>query len=50
MPSLEEVLILNDGSDSQFKNRYIIKYLSTMSSEFNISVSWQVFATGHGKD
>ena len=49
MPSLEEVLVFSDGSGLQFKNRYIMKYLSVLSSEFNISVSWQFFATDHGQ-
>ena len=38
MPSLEEIIIFSDGSGSQFKNRYTMKYLSILSSEFNISV------------
>jgi hypothetical protein len=49
VPSLNEVVIFSDGSASQFKQRYLFKNLSVLADKFDISLSWNFFASHHGK-
>ena len=49
VPSLNEVVMFSDGSASQFKQRYLFKNLSVLADKFDISLSWNFFASHHGK-
>ncbi|CAF3033040.1 unnamed protein product [Rotaria sp. Silwood2] len=49
IPSLDEIIIISDGSSSQFKNQYSIKGLSILANQFSMTLSWHFFATSHGK-
>ncbi|CAM4819090.1 unnamed protein product [Rotaria magnacalcarata] len=42
-------LFFSDGAASQFKNRYIIEYLTNMMDKFDIEFSWNYFSSSHGK-
>ncbi|CAF2102738.1 unnamed protein product, partial [Rotaria magnacalcarata] len=48
-PSLEELFIFSDGSANQFKQRYLFKNLTYLTKNFNIKLSWNFFASNHGK-
>ncbi|CAF4558071.1 unnamed protein product, partial [Rotaria sp. Silwood2] len=45
----QELVIFSDGSASQFKQRYLLKNLSFLAKKFDIQLSWQFFASHHGK-
>ena len=49
VPLLEELVVFSDGSASQFKQRYLFRNLSYLAKKFGIVLSWQFFATSHGK-
>ncbi|XP_077976176.1 uncharacterized protein LOC144432038 [Styela clava] len=50
LPSfIKSVKIWSDGPSSQFKNKYILASLPALESVHNISISWNFFATSHGK-
>ncbi|CAF2081488.1 unnamed protein product [Rotaria magnacalcarata] len=49
IPSIEELIIFSDGSASQFKQRFLFKNLSILADKFKISLSWNFFASNHGK-
>ena len=49
IPTLEEVIIFSDGSASQFKQRFLFKNLSFLANKFKINLSWNFFASNHGK-
>ena len=49
MPDVDEIIFFSDGAASQFKNRYVIQYLTTMMDKFDINFSWNYFATAQGK-
>lgn len=49
VPSLQEVIVFSDGSASQFKQRFLFKNLSFLAEKFKISLSWNFFASHHGK-
>ena len=48
MPDLNEIIFFSDNASSQFKNRYIISYLTTMMDEMDVDLSWNYFAASHG--
>ena len=48
-PSLKQLIIFSDGSASQFKQRYLFKNLTFLVKEFSIALSWNFFASSHGK-
>lgn len=49
LPSLNELIIFSDGSASQFKQRYLFKNLTFLAKQFSIGLSWNFFASNHGK-
>ena len=49
IPSIEELIIFSDGSASQFKQRFLFKNLSFLADKFKINLSWNFFASYHGK-
>ncbi|CAF1337959.1 unnamed protein product [Rotaria sp. Silwood1] len=49
IPSLDELIIFSDGSSSQFKQRFLFKNLSYLANKFDITLSWNFFASNHGK-
>ena len=48
-PSVEAVDVFSDGPSSQFKNKYIVHFLSGVKKSTGLSVKWHCFATSHGK-
>lgn len=49
MPDVNKIILFSDNASSQFKNRYIIHHLTTILDTFDIDISWNYFASGHGK-
>ncbi len=49
LPSLKEVAVFSDGSACQFKQRYLFKNLSHLAKDFGLELSWNFFASYHGK-
>lgn len=43
------VSIWSDGPSSQFKNRFVFASLPLLSEKFAINLTWNYFATSHGK-
>lgn len=49
-PALKNVHIFTDGAASQFKNKYIFSFICVkLPALCNINISWNFFATSHGK-
>ena len=46
---LPEVHVVSDGTDSQFKHRYLFRNLTHLAKAFSVLVSWHFFASHHGK-
>lgn len=46
---VKEVRIWSDGPASQFKNRFIANSLPIMEKRHNLKITWNFFATSHGK-
>lgn len=46
---IKEVRIWSDGPASQFKNRFIANSLPVMETRHNFKITWNFFATSHGK-
>ena len=49
LPSVKQVDVFSDGSASQFKQRYLFKNLSYLADDFDVELSWNFFASHHGK-
>lgn len=49
IPTLKELIVFSDGSASQFKHRYLFKNLTFLAEQFSIKLSWNFFASNHGK-
>ena len=49
VPSMKELFVFNDGSASQFKQRYLMKYITHLAERYDLKFSWNFFATSHGK-
>ena len=49
LPDLEEITFFCDGTASQFKQRYLFQNLTRMITEYHLKLSWNFFATSHGK-
>jgi len=49
VPSLTKLIIFSDGSACQFKQRYLFKNLTFLAEQFSINLSWNFFASHHGK-
>ena len=47
--SIETIAIFSDGAASQFKQRYLFSNLHSWEMEHDIKLSWNFFATSHGK-
>ena len=44
-----EDIIWSDGPTSEFKNKYMVKFLQSLSQKYNQQFSWKYVATSHGK-
>ena len=44
-----EDIIWSDRPTSEFKNKYMVKFLQSLSQKYNQQFSWKYFATSHGK-
>jgi hypothetical protein len=49
LPDLEEIMFFSDGVASQFKQRYLFQNITRMMAEHDLKLSWNFFATSHGK-
>ena len=49
LPLVKQVDVFSDGSASQFKQRYLFKNLSYLANDFDVGLSWNFFASHHGK-
>ena len=49
LPDLEEIMFFSDGAASQFKQRYLFQNVTRMMAEHDLKLSWNFFATSHGK-
>ncbi len=49
LPELEEIVFFSDGAASQFKQRYLFQNMTRMMTEHDLELSWNFFATSHGK-
>ena len=49
MPDVNEILFFSDAAASQLKNRYVVKHLTTMMDANDVKLSWNYFASSHGK-
>lgn len=47
--SIETIDIFSDGASSQFKQRYLFSNLHSWEMEHDVKLSWNFFATSHGK-
>ena len=43
------ITFFSDGAGSQFKQRYLFRNLTRLSIDHNLNLSWNYFATSHGK-
>ena len=48
-PAIKDVIIFSDGCAAQFKQRYLFSNLYSWEKQFGINMSWNFFATSHGK-
>jgi hypothetical protein len=49
-PAVNRLHIFTDGAASQFKNKYIFRFLANCEKMFgDLHLSWEFFATSHGK-
>ena len=49
LPNIKEVNCFSDGAASQFKQRFHFRNLIEIADEHKILLSWNFFATSHGK-
>lgn len=49
LPNLKEVAFFSDGAASQFKQRFHFRNLMIISHEHQLTLTWNFFATSHGK-
>ncbi len=49
LPLVEQVDVFSDGTASQFKQKYLFKNLSHLTDDFGLELSWNFFASHHGK-
>lgn len=47
--SLKHLKIWSDGPSSQFKNKFIAAVIPVLEDKFGIKITWNYFATSHGK-
>ena len=48
-PHIEHVNVFSDGPTSQFKQRYLFSNLHSWEKEYDFKLTWNFFATSHGK-
>lgn len=49
-PGIKKLIVYSDGAASQFKNRFLLKYLEVIRRNYSSeTLEWQFFATSHGK-
>ena len=48
-PNIKSIEIYSDGASSQFKNKWTLSNIVFCKAEFQLDVSWQFFASYHGK-
>lgn len=48
-PDIANVSVFSDGTSAQFKNRYMFSCLHMLEQNFKIKLTWNFFATSHGK-
>ena len=48
-PQVKVIDIFSDGAASQFKNKYMFKYLCHLQELLGLQLQWHFFATSHGK-
>ncbi|CAF4313647.1 unnamed protein product, partial [Adineta steineri] len=49
MPDVNEITLFSDNASSQFKNQYVLNYLTHMMDAMNIDFSWNYFASTRSK-
>ncbi|CAF1181277.1 unnamed protein product [Didymodactylos carnosus] len=49
VPNLKQIDSFSDGATSQFKQRFMFRNLIQIAHEYKIALSWNFFATSHGK-
>ncbi|CAF1352818.1 unnamed protein product, partial [Didymodactylos carnosus] len=49
VPNLKQIDFFSDGAVSQFKQRFMFHNLIQIAHEYKIALSWNFFATSHGK-
>ncbi|CAF1608935.1 unnamed protein product, partial [Didymodactylos carnosus] len=49
VPDVNEIIFFSDGAASQFKNRFLLRYLTYMMDDNAVDISWNFFASSHGK-
>ena len=47
--AIKEEVIWTDSPSSEFKNRYMMNLLQSLTSKYKHQFTWKYFATGHGK-
>lgn len=47
--SIESVEVFSDGPTTQFKQRFLFSNLHSWEQEYGINITWNFFATSHGK-
>ena len=48
-PDIEIIDVFSDGPTSQFKQRYLFSNLHSWEEEHDLKITWNFFATSHGK-
>lgn len=48
-PDVNKVLVFSDNCVGQFKSRYNVSIVCHAENDFNITLEWNFFASGHGK-
>ena len=48
-PTIRCISLFSDGAASQFKNRFSISAMSIFANMHHVEISWNFFATAHGK-
>jgi hypothetical protein len=49
LPTVRTVNIWTDGPSSQYKNKFIFSFIPKLVDKYSLAVSWNYFATSHGK-
>ena len=47
--SATQEVIWSDGPTSEFKNRFMVKFIKVLNEKYNRNVTWKFSATSHGK-